>query len=360
MAPYFFLLLLAALPALTFPAKASQVYIVTSFVVLSLFIGLRYETGGDWWNYLSAVIKAHGIPFNQFYAAQNYEVLYALLNWIGANLFGGLVFVNSICALIFAFSLVRFSRSQPYFWLALSVAIPYLVIVVAMGYTRQSVAIAFEMLALLALQSGQGLRFIILILLGSLFHRPVLSLLILVVFSKQQLILTVPPRITRLFKLSLLSLVALGLYSANSSELATFIEGYQSDYSTYSPQGAIIRVGLTAIFSSIFLLNVRSFSLSDTEVEIWYGLALFGVLAPVALSIGVLPTMIDRLALYLLPVQIFVGARLPVTGIFGLRSVAWRTVLVSFAFTFLFVWLNFANNSPVWLPYRSLLLQGEF
>ena len=48
---------------------------------------------------------------------------YGLLNWFGANIFGGVYFVNTVCA-IFSIGLLLFLRSQPRPWLALTLAVP--------------------------------------------------------------------------------------------------------------------------------------------------------------------------------------------------------------------------------------------
>ena len=354
MFPYFLLLLSASVPALVSPRKPGGMNILAS-LLLFVFVGFRYQTGGDWWNYYNSVLEAYGVPFREFFLLKNYEPLYGLLNWFGANQFGGLVLVNSVCGLIFSFSLVRFCRSQPNSWLALTLAIPYLVIVVAMGYTRQSVAIAFEMLALLAIQSGQNLQFVLLILIGSFFHRPVLALLALAVFSSQSFLISLPSRYTQLVKLIFIVVAGFGFYSANSSELSTFILGYQGDYSDYSPQGAMIRTSVSAVFSAVFLSHKKSFLLSDEEAKIWTGLCLFSLLSVVALILGFLPTLVDRMALYLLPIQLFIGSRLPGAHVFGITGQNWRVVLVIFSFLFLYIWLNFGNNSWVWVPYKNIL-----
>ena len=71
-----------------------------------------------------------------------------MLNWLAARTELGPYFVNTVCAALFAWGLVVFCRAQPRPWLALVVAVPYLVTVVAMGYTRQGTAIGLAMLAL--------------------------------------------------------------------------------------------------------------------------------------------------------------------------------------------------------------------
>ena len=359
MIPYFLLFLCASIPAAlesSRKAKISTINFLGPSLLLFVFIGFRYQTGGDWFTYYQSLSEAYGFPFWEFLSTQAYEPLYALLNWFGANEFGGLVFVNSVCALIFSFSLLWFCRSQPNPWLALTLAIPYLVIVVAMGYTRQSVAIAFEMLALVALQNGRAIRFALLIFIGSLFHRSVLILFALLPFSSQSFFVSLPSRYAQLLKLIFIAIAGFGFYSENSSNLSSFVQGYQGDYGNYSPQGAILRVGVTALFSLIFLLRKNSFVLSVESEKIWTALSLFMMLAVVALAFGFLPTLVDRLALYFLPIQLFVGSRLPETQTFGIKAKYWRLLLISFSLLFLCIWFNFAYNRAAWLPYVNFLI----
>jgi hypothetical protein len=67
-------------------------------------------------------------------------------------------------------------------------------------------------------------------------------------------------------------------------------------------------------------------------------------------------TAVDRLALYLIPLQLFVGSRLPDTRLFGINASQWNQMLILFSLAVLLVWLLFAGNSHAWLPYRNLLL----
>ena len=78
---------------------------------------------------------------------------------------------------IFAIGLVFFCRNLPRPWLALAVAVPYLVIVVAMGYTRQGVALGLAMLGLVALgKKGTG-WFVFWVMLAATFHKTAVLLL---------------------------------------------------------------------------------------------------------------------------------------------------------------------------------------
>ncbi|MEY4806704.1 MAG: hypothetical protein RLZZ206_1093, partial [Cyanobacteriota bacterium] len=111
---------------------------------LTLLIGLREQVGGDWVSYLPAIERSIGLPYAEIFQAD--EPGYGLLNWFGANWGGSIYLVNIICGLVFSIGLMLFCRAQPRPWLALTLAFPYLITVVAMGYSRQGVAIGLEML----------------------------------------------------------------------------------------------------------------------------------------------------------------------------------------------------------------------
>ena len=60
-------------------------------------------------------------------------------------------------------------------------------------------------------------------------------------------------------------------------------------------------------------------------------------------------TAVDRLALYVMPLQIAVLSRAPI--VFGARL---GTILVlSYSLAVQFVWLNFATHAKFWIPYQA-------
>jgi len=117
----------------TEPARTSNFRWLVFTWVFSLFIGLRHEVGGDWFHYLTSI---------QYFAAldlvtglknlQTSDPAFALLSWLSTGL-GDIYFVNLCCGVLFTIGLISFCRIQPAPWLALTVAVPYLVTVVAMG-----------------------------------------------------------------------------------------------------------------------------------------------------------------------------------------------------------------------------------
>jgi len=315
---------------------------------LTLLIGLREQVGGDWLNYFPYLERSIGLPFAEIF--QEDEPGYGLLNWIGANVGGSVYLVNTACGLIFSIGLLRFCHAQPRPWLALTLAFPYLVVVVAMGYSRQGVAIGLELIALLALERDRLLQFLAWIALAATFHRTVLVLLILPAA-------TISPslRFGQLIRLGLLAGAGYGLYSAVlAPDMDYYVQGYLE--AQYQSQGALIRVALCLLPALLFLPNRRRFQLPPDSQRIWSLISLMAIAAAIGLVTVASSTAVDRLALYLIPLQLFVGSRLPDTRLWGLPPASWTQLLVLFSLAVLLVWLLFAAHSQHWLPYRNLLL----
>jgi len=350
MIAYFLVWIWIAWLALAGRQRWSQIAAILLWLFFTLFIGLRVEIGADWFNYLPYVDRQAGAPID--FALTSTEPGYALLNWISARSGWGVFGVNLICAGLFSAGLVRFCRQQPYPWLALTLAFPYLILVVAMGYTRQGVAIGMELIALLALARERFFLFLGWIGLAATFHVSALSMLLLPVSTLGSQL----GRLTGLVRLVLMGGAGFGLYSAL---LAGSVESYQKAYleAEYNSQGALIRVALCLLPALIFLWKRRVFPISQEQRSIYTLMAWLAVAAAIGLVVSPSSTAVDRVALYLIPLQIFVGSHLPLIRWQGLGPAAWRQLLVVFSLAVLSVWLFFAANAPAWLPYRNLLFE---
>ena len=314
----------------------------------TLLIGLRDKVGGDWASYFPYLERSLGIPLAAVFLED--EPGYGLLNWIAANWGGDVYLVNIICGLVFTIGLLIFCRAQPRPWLALTLAFPYLITVVAMGYSRQGVAIGLEMIALLALQRDRLIQFLGWIALAASFHRTVLVLLVLPAST-----LSGNLRFSQLLRLLLLIGSAYGLYSAViAPDIDYYVQGYIE--AQYQSQGALIRVLLCLLPALVFFFNRRRFKLPADTQRIWTFMSLLAVAAAIGLFTIASSTAVDRLALYLIPLQIFVGSRIPDTRIFGIAPASWNQLLIAFSLAVLLGWLLFAAHSQYWLPYRNLLL----
>lgn len=126
--------------------KFFSYFLIFSFLLI--FIGLRFEVGGDWFSYLSYIEDLRLKPSKFFDFRSDWA--FTLLLYIFFDFENPIYIVNFICAFIFISSIFIFAFNQNRPIMVLFVAIPYIINVVAMGYTRQSVAYAFLIFSIYA------------------------------------------------------------------------------------------------------------------------------------------------------------------------------------------------------------------
>lgn len=318
----------------------TPLFLVAAALVL-VMVGLRYQVGGDWDTYVDIL---DGLRFFDLGDALFLsDPGYVLLNWATNQLDLDIWAVNLACALIFTWGLVHFARRQPNPWLACLVAIPYLVIVVGMGYTRQAVAIALIMMAMVAYTSERFVKTLVLISLAVMFHKTALAIvpILLVTITRNR------------FTVAGVMLVGTVLlyYAFLGSSLDRLMSNYED--ANYDSAGAAVRLAMNAVPACIFLPLQHRFALSEIERKLWRNVALAAIAAAVALFIFESSTAVDRVALYLVPLQVFVFSRLPYMS--GLNSFTRFTLIaavIGYSAAVQFVWLQFAVHADAWLPYQ--------
>lgn len=306
--------------------------------IIALLIGLRYEVGGDWFTYEFMFDFARHANFGRMLEVG--DPAYQALNWLVYNLGGELWLVNLVCGAIFAWGLTRFAQIQTYPWLALLVAIPYLVVVVAMGYSRQGVALGILMAGLASLlRGGSLLKFALYVAAAALFHKTAVVAFPLVVLASHR------NRALNLLLGIAASVLFYDLFLGDSMD--QFVENYVE--AEYSSQGAAIRVVMSLVPATLFFLFRKALRFADQEYLIWRNFSLAAVGLLVLLLIIPSSTAVDRIALYVIPLQIAVLSRIP--GAVMSQLAGKITILVYSALVQL-VWLNFAAHSEYWLPYQ--------
>lgn len=314
------------------------------FVLLVLIVGLRHEVGADWSLYAEYVERARYETFLSTVWAS--DPAYGLLNWLAARTGLGLYFVNTVCAAIFSWGLIEFCRAQPRPWLAMTVAIPYLVIVVAMGYTRQGTAIGLGMLGLVALSERRLLRFMVFVALAATFHKSAVILMPLAVLAGTRY---------RLWTTVWVGVASLIFYDFL---LQGSVESLRINYidAQYLSKGAAVRVAMNAVPAIIFLWLRRKFVMPQSERLFWTWMSV-GALGLVGwLAASPSSTAVDRVALYWIPLQLLVLSRLPEA--FESTNRSKRAVaggVAAYSAAVQFVWLAFGVHAQYWVPYKSYL-----
>jgi hypothetical protein len=253
--------------------------------------------------------------------------------------------LNFLCAVLFCWGLYRFCQVQPEPWLVVVVAVPYLITVVAMGYTRQGTALGILMMGLASvLRGGSLFRFAVYVAVAALFHRTAVVLL--------PLMLLVYPR-SRASDVLLVGALSLSLYVLF---LQDAVDQFQRGYlqSGYSSQGAAIRIAQLGLAAIAYMAVRKWMKFTDLESRLWrnYTIVTFGV--AVLLVITPSSTAVDRVSLYLMPLQLAVLARLPLA--FN-DSALVRLMVIAYSGLVLFVWLNFAAHAELWLPYKTIFVE---
>lgn len=347
MIPYWLLFLVPTLLAISefhpvggrFGSRSGSWHAI--FLLLALMIGLRHEVGGDWFMYQDNLNSVSILSLQE--ALSQGDVAYQFLEWLFGKSDLGVYWVNLVCAVVFSWGLIVFCRAQPRPFLTLVVAIPYLVTVVAMGYTRQGVAIGLVMVGLVALSNQNVLRFVVFVIAAALFHKSAVILLPLAVLSNSK------RKVWTAFWVVASSVIFYALLLQDSvSELKS---GYL--VAQMQSQGAAIRVSMNVVPAMFFLFFRRKFVMPETERIFWTWMSLGALGFVVMLMLSPSSTAVDRLALYWIPLQLFVLSRLPnAIGSPKGRNKKWVSAVVFYSAAVLFVWLFFAQTAFAWLPYQ--------
>lgn len=348
MFPYWLMFLFFAGGALLSPAgstvsRRSNPLLLVGVIVTAVMIGTRFKVGADWptYEFLFAVVRHVSLERAFEFGDPGYQYV----NWMVQRFDGEIWWVNLFGAAIFMWGLWRLSRNQPLPALALLVAVPYLITVVAMGYTRQSIAIGVLMAGLAALGRGASVfRFAMYVAFAALFHKTAVLVLPLVIFAGER------NRLLNLIAGVAMSVLFYDLFLADSVDqlVKSYIE------TRYSSQGAWIRVILDLIPAVLLLTNRGRLGFTEQEETVWRYFAYAACTLPILLIATPSSTAVDRMALYLLPLQVVVLSR----AYLLFRSARIGVIaVIAFAFAIQFTWLNFAQHAKYWVPYRSFMLE---
>jgi hypothetical protein len=315
--------------------------LVAAGIAAAVMIGLRLEVGADWFNYHNIFFYTGIVNLNE--ALSMVDPAYALLNWLVYSADWGIWVVNSVCGAALIWGLLLFANRQPNPWLCIVVAIPYLVIVVGMGYTRQAAALGFILAGLADLERRSLTRFIVLIVCAAAFHKTAIVILPLVALATLR---------NRFIVFSAFGAAGFLLFTFFIERAMGIITAAYLEQE-YDASGAIIRVFMNVIPAIIYLLFRKRFQTMPMEERLWRNFA-FAALAMVpAVFAATSSVIVDRLAIYLIPLQLFVFARLPwafpdrdrPNGQIALLVTLYSAVVQA-------TWLNAAAHAEYWLPYR--------
>ena len=315
-------------------------------VFLVLFSGLRYEVGGDWWNYLRNFEDL--LPYTSynnlfFHDDPGFWFLAYFMYDIGLDIYG----INIVVAIIFIYGLYRLLRQQPNPWLGLAVAFPYLIIVVSMGYVRQAAAIGFIMLGISYLRDKSFIKFIVSVFFATIFHKTAILMIGIGMFQDGR---------GKFFRLIALLLIGMGMWSAFlAQDQANLIKNYVD--AQMQSTGAMIRVMMNALPALLLFYTRKTWKRLFNDYTFWKMIALGSIATLFLLSIA--STAVDRMALYFIPIQVVVFSRLPLLLEGKILKKLTKLFIVSYYLVVMVIWLNLGTHAKFWL-YHNILFYDLF
>lgn len=323
--------------------KLSRFLLGLFTIFLVFFIGFRHEVGGDWYNYLAMFDLISKLPF--LISIIFTDVAYGAINWASFQLGYEIYTVNFICAIIFCFGIYKFSSAFRNIWLPILVLFTYTIMVVAMGYTRQGVAIGLVCMAFSSLlKKPKKTIYSFWIIMSVLFHKTAIIMfffmpLINSHFFRKKIFFW-------LYTIISFSLIFYILWLAQEADNIYLNDSVDSS-------GAIRRMIIHLIPLGIYMFYHKKFKKNLSPIIQLIDLLAVMVLLTFLLSF-VFSTLADRLGLYFIVFDVIVFTKF--TEILTNRSKRFFVTLLTLQYTLVFyIWLYFSTWAPIAWNYKNIL-----
>ncbi|MER8210939.1 EpsG family protein [Acinetobacter baumannii] len=343
---YFFIWFVIVIANLfvTYKTYIGKIFFIFLMLFLCGFIGLRYEIGGDWYNYQAIYELFFGEKFTA--ALGIAEPGYSLLNILGVYFeFKDTLLVNLLSSfIIISFLYLTFIKLK-YYWQCLLVYYPCHILTLSLGYTRQSIAVAIITYSFIKLFENKKISFIFYVILASMFHRTAILLLI---FYPLQLLMN-RRNISILYQFFSLFLITALLYISSLYDSNI----YTSNDSEISSSGVFMRIALHIIPLLCYFSFRKKIFLNNNErqlLDYFVMLVIYCLFLAFAYS-----TLVDRFNFYLIFFDLFVIVS-TYKYLNPKSRVLFISVLVMFYTIFILTWLlNSRFVLLAWTPYQNYL-----
>lgn len=330
----------------SYRGENEKLFFYFTALIFFLFIGFRYQVGGDWYNYLYFYDLIKYSDLKSIFLGG--DPAYNLLNYWGNKLgFTDTILVNAICGFLVIYFLSRLALNLKNYWLVFLVYFPYHLIVVSAGYTRQSVAIAACTYSIFQLFEKKLLNFFILVVFAALFHKTAIIFLIFYPILILNKIKNYKILCDIYLLLSFIILVVF-LYYFSLQDENIYLQGNEE----ISSKGFFIRWLYHLIPLFIFYKYKNNY-----KSQLYYPLInYFGYLVLFMFPLGVFfSTLADRFNLYLIFFDIFILCT--AFNFFTEKSKKMLLMmLVLFYSIQMFLWFFYGEWAmKAWVPYQNYI-----
>lgn len=271
-----------------------------TLIFLFMFSAFRFEVGCDWTGYLNQYYFYGSVPLT----ALPYQTEPLWVSLFSLQTLWGLDYpwINIASSLIFFVGAHMMARRQPNPLAFLVLLFPVLIINMPMSGIRQGAAIGIMFIAFTAFVDRTLIRFVVWVVVAAAFHSSAMIFMLLAPlvtgkYSRVRLLLSVILAVPGAFFLS-------GSEQVGVAAARYFSTGVDA-------AGAIFRVGVLALSALYFLWFLRRKWKAAFPQD--FKLVMIGALMMVGtlLLIPVSSVVADRLAYYLIPIQVLILARIP-------------------------------------------------
>ena len=343
---FFTLLSIFSISPLKLEKNFNKITTLSFSVILIIFIGFRHEVGGDWDIYkfdFKNNAKFFSLYPLTFYRDFGYDLIQYITETLNLEIYG----LNLIQAIIFVYGLTRFCKifANDNYWLALLISFPYLVTVVAMGFTRQSTAIGLVLIALTYFKDNKLSFFFVFSFLAILFHKSSIIFIPIILLAGLNINLKY---LFLVFSIILISLIVI------LPELHRIESGYINKDSIYISKGVIYRISLNIFSGLIFIIFYKKLKFEKMINLLLFYSFLFNII--MIFFISDYSTFVDRIIIYFVFMQIIIFSRLHY--IIPQYKILFNFYVVLIYSIIYFIWLNFSIHSYAWLPYKNILINN--
>ena len=335
-------------------------YLIALFFII--FIGLRYEIGCDWEQYVKTFEKyspnmieiiRRGIFERHVYGIYQ-ELGHIFITKISKNIY----ILNLIYSILFTLPLFYFCSTLKRRYFSLLIAYPYYIVVIGMGPIRQAACISLLMLSILLISKKNYYIGFCLSIFSFLIHQFSILFNGLIFGCSFTDIKNIKLSRKIIFLLILVSLIFLYCLPALLSKVYIYFALYKkldpNGIMLVSPaKSAILIWIMNFVPSLIYLINKRKFNLNNNLNKIFTSFCITGIsLLPIVLIQSVVGY---RLLLYIFPTSIYITSIIPDLKLFNIKKNDMVNILIGLAFISFIIWLKFAFHSSCWLPYQNIL-----
>jgi hypothetical protein len=308
-------------------------------------IGFRFQVGGDWGTYLQNYrnLDLNESSISTFMVR---EPGWLILSYVSKYISPGEIYpLNLMCATIFLLGLERLSASTKRKYFALAISYPILIILVGMGYTRQSVAIGFCFISLNYLSSEKDLwKFFLFSILAFSFHNTsIFFTLVFFLFNRDNKF----PASGLIFVASILLIV---LCTSFGDYYFSMINEYIY-LADYRASGAISR-GVPILISSLGFLSLAKYIGGGLRLN--RNISIISVLIFTYMLLIAPYTALDRIYLYFSSIYIIFLGNLGISK-YSYQNIVYEALVLLTFFVYIIIWFKFGKNYSFWIPYDNYL-----